>query len=483
MKFSLLGLSMATLLVAAMACSSDDGGSDTPVDPTPDDTNPVKVWLTTRNGLNTLKKQNSVAFSSDIGDFTLRIDTTVSYQSMDGFGAALTGSSAYLIQNMDEASRSILLNDLFDPDKGIGLNYLRVTIGSSDFSLGNYTYCDEADISTFSIPAIDKRDLLPVLKQIIQINPSIKLLASPWSAPAWMKGNKNLYGGSLSGSAVYDDFATYFIEYIKAFAAEGIHIDAVTLQNEPRHQIGSYPTMYMEWDEQNTIIRDYLGPKMVTEGLTTKIIIWDHNYDGYDYPIHILDDQETRVYVAGTGFHGYGGNAGQITNVTAAHPDKDIYFTELSGGGWNTEDPIGNMLYYMRDHLMATVNYGSKNFLMWNLALDANNGPVTTSSGGCQDCRGVVTIKSTSSYSVNEEYYLLGHFSKLVRLGAKRVANTLSGSVPSGVHVCTFMNADGSKVAVVMNRSGSNQRFTVRCGSRKFTYSMATEAVASFYFK
>ncbi len=440
----------------------------------------VQVWQTTGNEVHLLDQMASVDFSREIGDFTIVLDSTTTYQSIDGFGAALTGSSAYLINKLSAPARAALLTDLFDPAKGIGLNQLRITIGSSDFSVGTYSYCDQPDINTFAIPERDRVDLLSVLKQIKAINPTIKILASPWSAPAWMKSNNSMYGGSLKGSEVYDAFGEYFVKYIKAFEAEGITIDAITIQNEPMYETTGYPTMKMLWTEQNILIRDYLGPKFFTNGIQTKIIIWDHNFDMGYYPTNILNDPITRQYVAGTGWHGYGGNASAIDALVALHPDKDIYFTEQSGGGWNTDTRMGTMFWYMKEFLMATVNRGSKNFLMWNLALNEQHGPTTT-TGGCQDCRGVVTIKADGSYLRNEEYYLLGHFSKLVRLGAVRILNS-STKWPGGVTASSFMNTDGSKVAVIMNRSGAKQKYNIRCGNRKFIYEQYNESVVSFKF-
>ncbi|HRZ96206.1 MAG TPA: glycoside hydrolase family 30 beta sandwich domain-containing protein [Paludibacter sp.] len=452
-------------------------------DPDPqvvDSVGDVYVWQTTGNEVHLLSKLAPINFSREIGDFTIVLDTTSTYQFIDGFGAALTGSSAYLINKMNFAEREALLTDLFDPVKGIGLNYLRITIGSSDFSIGTYSYCESPDINTFAIPQRDKDDLLPVLKLIKAINPTIKILASPWSAPAWMKANNSMYGGSLKGEEVYNDFAEYFVKYINAFKLEGVNIDAITIQNEPMYETGGYPTMKMIWTEQNTIIRDYLGPKFVANGIDTKIIIWDHNFDMSYYPINILNDPITRQYVAGTGWHGYGGTASALDAVQAQHPDKDIYFTEQSGGGWNTDSRMGNMFWYMKEFLMASVNRGSKNFIMWNLALNENNGPTTTTAG-CQNCRGVVTIKTDGTYLRNEEYYLLGHFSKLVRLGAVRIKNS-STNWPGGLTISTFMNVDGSKVVVIMNRSGLKQKYNIRCGNRKFIYEQYNESVVSIKF-
>lgn len=468
----------SVLFLLFYACKPD---SPAVVPPKPEEpTGDVDLWLTTGNEA-LLFKKTSVNFSRETGDFTILLDSTQTYQTMDGFGAALTGSSAYLIHQLSQENREALLTDLFDPDKGIGLNYLRLTIGSSDFSIGTYSYCDGGNMESFAIPARDKNELLPVLKEILAINPDIKILASPWSAPAWMKKNNNMYGGSLKGAEVYEDFAEYFLRYVKAFEAEGITIDAITLQNEPMHEINTYPTMKMEWMEQNEIIRDYLGPKFAANGVKTKIIIWDHNFDMSYYPLNILNDTQTRKYVAGTGWHGYGGTASAIDIVQAAHPDKEVYFTEQSGGGWNTDTRMGNMFYYMKDFLMASVNRGSKNFIMWNLALDESNGPTTT-TGGCQNCRGVVTIRKDGRYYRNEEYYLLAHFSKNVRLGAKRIKNS-STKFPSGMTTSSFMNEDGTKVLVVQNRSKANQRYLVRLGNRRFLYNQPDESVVTFKFQ
>ena len=471
------------LIIISLGISSckDISDIEDPEPETKDSIGDVYAWQTTGNEVNLLTKQDPIDFSREIGDFTIILDTTTTYQVMDGFGAALTGSSAYLINKLNSADRTALLTDLFDPEKGIGLNYLRVTIGSSDFSIGTYSYCENPDINTFAIPQRDKDDLIPVLREILTINPTIKILASPWSAPAWMKSNNNMCGGSLKGEEVYDDFAEYFVRYIKAFQAEGINIDALTIQNEPMWETNGYPTMKMLWSEQNVIIRDYLGPKFVANNIQTKIIIWDHNFDMSYYPINILDDPLTRQYVAGTGWHGYGGTAISIDAVQALHPDKDVYFTEQSGGEWNTDTRMGNMFYYMKDYLMASVNRGSKNFLMWNLALNPDNGPTTT-AGGCQTCRGVVTIKIDGKYTRNEEYYLLGHFSKFIRLGAVRIKSS-SNNLPGGMLLSTFLNVDGTKVAVIMNRSGSRQKYNVRCGTRKFFYDQPSESVVSFKFK
>ena len=446
-----------------------------------DTTKSIRVWLSSHNEVFLLKQQNSIEYSRDLGDFTINVDSTTSYQSIDGFGASLTGSSAFLLQRLNAQRRDSILRDLFDPVRGIGINYLRLTIGSSDFSVGTYSYCDTGNINDFAIPQRDKTDLLPVLKEILKINPSIKIMASPWSAPAWMKSNNSMYGGSLNGPSVYNDFAEYFVKYVEAFAAEGIHIDAITIQNEPMHETGGYPTMKMLWTEQNIIIRDFLGPKFAAKGITTKIVIWDHNFDGAYYPLGILGDAETRKYVDGTGWHGYGGNASAIDVVREAYPDINVYFTEQSGGEWNSGTRMDIVFEYLRNFLMATVNRGSKNFILWNLVLNPENGPTTT-TGGCQTCRGVITLKDDGSYIRNQEYYMLGHFSKFVRLDAKRIANSSIGQ-PDGMLITSFLNKDGSKVVVVLNESDQRRKYNIRIGSRKFIYNQLAKSVVTFKFK
>lgn len=468
------------LVICFSSCSGSENDKLVP-DPPMDNSKPIEAYLTVRNSTPRLTKQESLAFTSDVSQLTIRLDTTDIKQEMEGFGAALTGSSAYLIRNMSANARATLLNDLF-ADEGIALKYLRLCIGSSDFSLGDYTYCDKEGIENFAVPETDKRDLLPILKEIKNINKNIRLMATPWTAPAWMKENKQLYGGSLTGESVYNDFAEYFVKYINTYKVEGIGIDAISLQNEPHHTIATYPTMYMEWSEQSKIIRDYLGPKFKEAGINTKILIWDHNFDEIDYPISVLNDAVTRQYVSGVAFHGYGGKPSDIDRLLNSFPETPIYFTEQSGGGWNTDDPIGNMLYYMKEMLMPTINKGAKNFLMWNLALNPNHGPVTTTGGGCQDCRGVVTIDG-DKYSVNEEYYLLGHFSKFVKHGAHRIAYSITGTKPNNMEISTFLNTDGSKVVVVLNQSGNRQEFTIRTGNRRFGYSLIDQSVVTFVYK
>ena len=445
--------------------------------------NEVRMWLTTQSKVY-MMKELPLEYSNDITDVVVRIDPTVKYQTIDGFGGGLTGSSAYLLKQMSAEARANVLKELFDPKEGAGLESLRLCIGASDFSMDLYTYCDKAGIENFAIPEIDKRDLLPVLKEILAINPNIKLIASPWSPPAWMKNSGKLNNGTLKGPEVYDDYAAYFVKYVQAMKAEGITIDAITLQNEADFESGVHPSMKMTWQEQAQIIGKYLGPKFKAAGITTKILILDHNFEIYDYAINVLSDTTANQYIDGTAFHGYAGNPSAINAVKAAFPDKSIYETELSGGSWNTGTEMETMFYYMTDFLVPCIQNGSSNYMMFNVALNSQHGPVTPGGVFCEDCRGIVTIDG-DEYKKELEYYMLSHFGKVCRSGAKMIETSFAGVFPEGATATAFLNPDGSKGLVIVNESGNNLNLTVKdqATNKRFVYSVPNSAVASFILK
>lgn len=456
--------------------TDDDGLGST-------ENNEVRMWLTTQSQVY-MMTELPVGYSNDITELVVRLEPATTYQTIDGFGGGLTGSSAYLFQQMSADKRAQALKELFDPQEGVGLESLRLCIGASDFSMALYTYCDKQGIENFAIPEIDKRDLLPVLKEILAINPNIKLIASPWSPPAWMKGSGQLNYGSLKGPEVYDDYATYFVKYIQAMKAEGITIDAITLQNEADFESGVHPSMKMSWEEQATIIGEYLGPKFRAAGITTKILVLDHNFDIYDYAINVLSNPTANQYIDGTAFHGYAGDPSAIKAVRAAFPDKSIYETELSGGGWNTGTEMETMFYYLNTFLVPSVQNGSSNFMMFNVALNSAHGPVTPGGVFCEDCRGILTIDG-NDYAKELEYYLLGHFGKVCRSGAKLIKSSFTGTLPVGVTATAFLNPDGSKGLVIVNESGNAIDLTVKdqSTSKRFVYKVPQGAVASFILK
>lgn len=478
MSVALLFLALVLQLVA---CKSKETPKDT--DPIPNDTLPkAQVWVTSGDQTKLLTKHESLNIRAV--DPTLwpvvRIDTSIRFQAIEGYGAALTGSSAYLInQKLSGVERQKLLSDLFDPEDGIGISYLRLTMGASDFSLSDFSYNDlpvgqtDFNLVQFGLSQ-DLDDVVPVMKEIVAISPDIGIMGSPWSPPAWMKTNGNMKGGKLKDD-YYPVYADYFVRYIQAMSQEGIPIHSVTPQNEPLYFTANYPCMEMQADDQLKFVRDHLGPAFAGAGLNTKIILYDHNWDVPDYAISILDDPDARQYIAGSAFHAYGGNVSAMSTVKNAHPDKDLYFTEISGGEWATN--FGdNLMWNMSNIFIGTALNWSKTALLWNLVLDQNHGP---KNNGCQDCRGVVTLNTiTGQLDYNEEYYSIGHFSKFVRPGAERVSVLLPQSMPQ-VGAVAFLNTDGKKVLVFCNYGNEIQTFTVNQHNKFFTMSLTGKSVTT----
>ncbi len=439
------------------------------------------VWLTKGNKTKLLSHEPDLAITETGSAYpVITVDSTVSYQEIEGFGAALTGSSAYLIDEvLNETEGHNLLTDLFDREQGIGISYLRLTMGASDFSLSDFTYDDmpagqtDFNLEHFSLSQ-DLQDVVPVLKKIVEINPQINLMGSPWSPPAWMKTNGNLKGGKLKTNC-YSVYADYFVKYIQLMAAEGITISAITPQNEPLYFTAGYPCMEMQPGEQLAFIKNNLGPKFQAQGMTTKIIIYDHNWDRPDYPVTILSDAVARSFITGSAFHAYAGDVTAMTTVHDAYPDKGLYFTEISGGAWAT-DFAGNLMWNMKNIFIGTTENWSKCALLWNLALDQNYGP---QNSGCSNCRGVVTITYPGGQiTKNEEYYSIAHFSKFVVPGAVRILSTPAQTL-SNTGSVAFQNPDGSKVLVFCNYGNSAKTFGVKQGKNNFNYAIDGQSVVT----
>lgn len=471
-------LLLATLLPPACKKTTPP---DNPEPPGP--TGPLaQVWLTRGDQLKLLSKEAGLPIiSQHDGTWPLiTIDTSVIMQTVDGYGAAMTGSSAYLINRVLNApGRQTLLEKLFDPEKGIGMSFVRLSMGASDFSLSDFTYNDrpanqpDYELQYFNLSQ-DTLDVVPVMQQAKNIAPELFIMGSPWSPPAWMKTNNSLKGGKLRQDC-YSVYADYFVRYIQAMNSKGIAITHITPQNEPLYFTAGYPCMEMQSGEQLAFIRDHLGPKFAQAGLNTKIINWDHNWDNTSYSINILNDPQAKAYTAGSAFHGYAGSVGAMSAVHNAHPDRELHFTEISGGSWAT-DFSDNLMWYMRNIFIGTALNWSRSALMWNIALDEYHGP---RNNGCLNCRGVVTInQSTGQVSYNEEYYAIGHFSKFVRPGAHRVSAMWAQSL-TNIETVAFVNTDGSKALVISNYDNIFKTFTIRQGSKYFTYSIPSKAVAT----
>jgi glucosylceramidase len=395
-------------------------------------------------------------------------------QLMDGVGAALTGSSAIVFKhNLKADKRRLLFEELFTP-KGIGMEYVRLTIGASDFSRRSFSYCDEVDstLAKFSL-AEDELEVIPIMKEILAVNPKVKIMASPWSPPGWMKTSNSMVGGSLKRDC-YDVYARYLIKYVVEMRKRGISIDAITVQNEPEYGTAKYPCMLMSAEEQKVFVRDYLGPKLKAQKEKLKIILFDHNCDNPSYPISILNDKQARQYIAGSGFHHYAGNVDALCTVHNAHPDKDLYFTEQSGGGWapNFSD---NVQWYTGHLMVGAMRCWSKNLLLWNLALDENDGP---KNNGCPNCWGIVRVKTDGTVERNAEYYSLGHYGRFVRQGAARVTSD-AGRVDN----VAFVNPNGEKVVIAANRSDKPQQVTFTFGGKMVRHTFEPHEVSTFVWK
>lgn len=417
-----------------------------------------------------VSKEISVKKQSDKSLPVVKIQTSQKCQTVEGVGAALTHASAYVFHhNLSATKRDSLFRLLFT-EQGIGMNYTRLCVGASDFAFGLFSYSEKEDfsLSNFSI-AEDYKDVIPMLKEILAINPQLQIMATPWSPPGWMKTNGSMVGGKLRTDC-YDVYADYLIKYIQAYKKEGITIHTMTVQNEPEFGTAAYSCMDMNAEEQKVFIRDYFGPKLKASGLKTKIVLFDHNCDNPDYPISILNDSVAKKYADGSGFHLYKGEISALCKVHEAHPDKNIYFTEQSGGGW-APDFDQNVRWYVGDLIAGAMNCWSKNVLVWNLALDENFGP---KNFGCQDCYGVVEVSSKGTIKNNAEYYALGHYGKLVKFGATRLIT--DGDAVKGV---AFQNPDGTLVYLGVNYSQETKEVIFQSEKKSFSYTFKPGEVVS----
>jgi glucosylceramidase len=452
----------------------EPGGSGPPPGPV------AQVWITTANQSRLLSQEPDLLVRSGTvaSPVAIDVDEGTSYQEMIGFGAAMTDASAYLIQHKLGAQHDAILRELFGRNPGIGLSFMRVPMGASDFSTHHYSYDDmpagqtDPALARFSLDE-DRADKLPALRAALAINPQLKLVGSPWSAPGWMKTTGSLITGSLRPE-FYDSFAQYFRKFVEGYTAEGVPIFAVTMQNEPAYEPADYPGMRLDPPARAEVIGKHVGPLFAQAGIQAQILDWDHNWDLPSSPLAVLADPTARQYVSGVAWHCYAGDVGVQDNVHAAYPSKDAYFTECSGGGWATV--FGeNLKFFVGTLIIGSTRGWAKGVALWNLALDENAGPHL---GGCGNCRGVITINSASGFVTrNVEYYALAHASQFVRPGAHRIASSTN---VSGLQTVAFKNADdGSKVLIVLNTAPAEVSFAVHAGGKTILYAMPAGAVVT----
>ena len=449
----------------------------------------VSVVLTTDDQKRQMQAQPATLFTTATGTASvIYVDETQTYQPIAGFGAAFTDSAAYLLNEIAQKSAlASTMSDLFTrTGNGIGLSFMRTPMGASDIARTQYSYDDnggtaDPTLANFSV-AHDQADVIPIILQARALNPQMKLMASPWSPPGWMKTSGSLVGGALQ-STMYTPFANYFVKYLQAYSAAGINVDYISLQNEPLYVPADYPGMCMPPSpggscgavasptDQTTALRDYVLPALTTASLTTKVLVYDHNWDAPTYPQAVLTDPtiQASAQVAGSAWHGYGGTPGVMTTIQNYFPNEANYQTEHSGGTFVTDQVKSDF-----EEITQVMRNSGRAYVKWSLALDQTMGP---HDGGCGNCTPIVTVNnSTGAITDDIEYYTLGHFSKYILPGAVRIYSSNS----LGIVSAAFLNTDGSKALVAFNDSATTQSLSVQWGNQSFAYTLPSLAGATF---
>jgi len=461
-------ISLCTLLVCTPLSRADEASY----------ANSAQLWITRGDQSQLLSNQTTQLSKPYNASFaTLTLDTQTRYQEMEGFGYTLTGGSAMHLRNMEKSKRAALLKELFGSGKqDIGVSYLRISLGASDLDPAPFSYNDlpkgetDPDIKQFSI-AKDREFLIPVLKEILAINPGIKILASPWSPPAWMKNNNATKGGELLPE-YYHSYAIYLAKYIQAMASEGIAIDALTIQNEPLHP-GNNPSLLMyPWDQAD-FIKKHLGPIFETEKIATKIIIYDHNANNSEYPIVVLNDPGAKKYIHGTAFHLYGGTVDEISDVHNAHPDKALYFTEQWVGAGS--EFSSTFFWHIENLIIGASKNWCKTVLEWNLAADSHYLPHT--DGGCDKCLGAISIDG-NKVTRNPAYYIIAQASKFIPAGSVRIGSSELEGIPS----VAFLRPDGKAAIVLLNQSQTPRTINLVSGKRKTALALPAASAITAVF-
>ena len=451
----------------------------------------IEGWVT-RDANSLLRPMQPVAFSRSSPQEalpTIEIDDSRTFQPIEGFGFALTGGSAYLLAGLAAAERANLLQELFGlTEASVGLSCLRLSIGASDLGRKDFNYWAlrrgtvDPDLARFNLAGGD-REVVPVLQEILRINPAVKIIASPWSAPPWMKSNGRYVAGSLKPE-YYSAYARYFVKYVEAMRGHGIHVSAVTPQNEPQNPRNE-PSMVMSATEQAAFIKGYLGPELRKGAPETEILCWDHNCDGVDYPLTVLGDAEARAYIAGVAWHLYNGSPEAMSEVHAQYPAQRVYFTEQ----WVSahDDFMGALRWHTKNIIIGTLRNWSRTALEWNLASDPEYalhsrlgavgalGGVTIGVTIKRRRRAVGGVAVAATIERNPGYYLMAHSARFIRPGAVRVHSSEVDRLPN----VTCLTPDSRLVMVVMNDADGARRFRVQHRGAYATLELGTGDVAT----
>ena len=432
-------------------------------------------WLTQGNQSVKLGKQNTfLQFDNTANNYpSIDVEESQTFQTVDGFGYTLTGGSAQVINTLNATKKAELLQELFGTNaNSISISYLRISIGASDLNQTVFTYNDGAvDPTLANFSLAPDAAVIALLKEILFINPNIKIMGSPWTAPSWMKTNNSYIGGSLQ-TQYYQAYANYFVKYIQKMKLEGITVNAITIQNEPEYG-GNNPSMLMTAVEQTNFIKNNLGPAFQSANLNTKIVIFDHNCDNAGiYPINVLSDATALPFIDGSAFHFYGGDISTMSTVHNFRPTKNVYFTEQWTSGDGAFDV--DLKWNIKNVVIGSMRNWSKTALQWNLASDPTFNPHT--SGGCDKCKGAITVSDANTFSRNVAYYIIAHASKFVPAGSVRIGSNQVSSLNN----VAFKTPAGKKVLVVVNDGTATQIFKISQNGKWVTTALDCGSVGTY---
>ena len=481
-------------MLAVFACSCGENNPNPEPDPKTDSgSDGATLWTTTFDKSRAFAK-STVPFdqSSPQSPNAVRF-TDETFQTVDGFGLAITQASCYNLLRMSLEDRTKLLTELFSPTAGAGSSLIRVCIGGSDFSMDEYTWCDKEGMANFAVHESEKTFLFPILDEIYQINPNVQIIGSPWSCPIWMKvPDGSPIAGWTSGRLnpkYYADYADYFVKWIQEMQKRGYMVKYVTLQNEPLNR-GNSMSLYMPWEDQRDFLK-VVGPAFRKAGLKTEILLFDHNYnyddkaDQKSYPLKIYADEEAAQYAAGSAWHNYGGSVSELDKIHQAAPEKGIWFTEASIGTWNyAGHGFGEQFREdFREIVMGTLKRWGKGITLWNMMLDNEGKPYRP--GGCSTCYGAVSIdpKSYALKTVDRKshWYDVIHPSVVIKPGAVRIGTT--GRAPADVTYLAFRNPDKSYAVLILNEGARAEPFVFVSGTHTVTITVPAKAVVSATWK
>lgn len=394
------------------------------------------------------------------------------FQEIIGLGGALTEASGYCLSVVNQLMENQILEDYFSED-GLNYSFCRIPIGSSDFALSSYSYLENEDINTFSLER-DERYIIPMIKNALRKNPNLKLLATSWSPPAFMKSNKSLVSGGKLLREYYDLYAEYLATYILEYQKKGISIDFMTIQNEP-NAIQKWESCLFSGQEEADFAEYYLHPKFMQKGIQTKILGWDHNKER-------LFSRANEIYktakrsVSGMAMHWYSGDYFEEIDLTRKQfPDKLLIHTEGCTGfsNFRKKDEVHNAEIYAHD-ILGDLNAGVNGFIDWNIVLDHKGGPNHKQNY----CNAPLMLNANhTGYIKNLTYYYIGHFSKFIKPGAKRIGFS---KFTEDIEVTAFQNIDGSIIVILLNRNDFNKEFSLHLNGKIFHDNLDAHAILTF---